>query len=223
MKRRNTADRGFSLIEVLIALTLSSVIVGVIVAALVTSMTAARSTTDQVRDSADAGLISAYLIRDAQSAGGIDPGTAMPGENLGVSTDPSDAVGNACMDLGRIAGSPPKAALKVRFSWIDRASATATSKVVTYALGADKQLTRRVCTNGAFVDAPLGSNVAQAQATCQPAPTSPATYCNGHPTSVSLALTGSSAAGPVPVHADGSAPLGRVAVGHRRPAVAATG
>ena len=39
MNRRRRADHGFSLIEVLIALTLSSVIGGVIVAALITSMT----------------------------------------------------------------------------------------------------------------------------------------------------------------------------------------
>ena len=60
-------DAGFTLVELLIALVLSGIIAGVIVAAMATSLNVASATTKLVADSTDAGLISAFLYRDAQA------------------------------------------------------------------------------------------------------------------------------------------------------------
>jgi hypothetical protein len=159
---------------------------GVVVAAMITSLNAARSTSAHVSDSTDAGLISSFLIRDAQSAGGIDPATAAPDVSLGVSTLQSDPAGVACS-----AGT-----LVVRFSWTERTS-VASNVVVTYARITDpldatkQQLIRRICTtrgvNTTKVDVILGRNIQSATAACAPVATN---YCAGRPTSVSLTVTG---------------------------------
>src|SRR4051794_78502 len=59
-------DAGFTLVEVLFAIVLGALISGVVVSALVTSLGAARSTTDQVGDSSDAAVVSSFLTRDVQ-------------------------------------------------------------------------------------------------------------------------------------------------------------
>ena len=166
-------DRGFTLVEVLISLVLTGLIAGVVVMVILTSLRASSTTTAQVNDSNDTGLISAFLIRDAQSAGGIDPSTAQLG-NYGVST----------MDWGGCT-QPAPAALKVRFSWKEPGAAQPT--VVTYAL-ANRTLTRRVCTTGssAGVDVVLGNQLTFVGARCLSD-----TSCAGRPRSVSLDLRGS--------------------------------
>ncbi len=180
------ADRGFTLIELIFAIALSTMIGGVIVAALITSLNVSSATTAQVSDSTDAGLISSFLTRDAQSAGGLDPANALP-DGTGVSTDPSDADGIAC------AAQP--LVLKARFSWIDRSASAAVKVVVSYALDGERQLVRRICTNGVDTDVVMGRNVSSARATCEPAP--PATeFCTGHPTFLSLTVEGSGSRAP---------------------------
>ena len=187
--RTRCIDRGFTMIELIIAITLSLLIGGVVVAALVTSLNVAKATTEQVGDSADAGLIASFLLRDAQSAGGIDP-SGLADVTLGVSTDPADPAGHTCRTDPSV----------VRFSWIERSSAVDTRFVVTYAKITDpqdatkQQLVRRVCTTGgatpATVDVVLGRNVLTAVAQCQPLPIPPALYCTGHPDSVTLTVAG---------------------------------
>jgi len=181
MKTRR--DAGFTLIELLIAVVLSSLIAGVTVAALMTSLNVASSTTDQVNDSTDAGLISAFLFRDAQSAGATNPVNAQLDPTLGVSTA-NDATGwSGCAQTGT---------LVVRFSWADHTSVAAQSTAVaTYALDTSKQLVRRLCKNGTTVDVILGRFVNAATATCTPGPT-----CSGHPASVALDMTGSGVRAP---------------------------
>ena len=176
-------EAGFTLIELLIAVVLSSMIAGVTVAALMTSLNVASSTTDEVSDSTDAGLISAFLYRDAQSAGATDPTTAQLDPALGVSTNDTAAGWANCTQ---------PATLVVRFSWVDRTSTSAQSTAVsTYALDANKQLIRRLCKNGTNVDVIVGRSVNAARATCMPDPA-----CGNHPRSVALDVTGSSAAAP---------------------------
>ncbi|MEY2399986.1 MAG: hypothetical protein QOJ08_97, partial [Ilumatobacteraceae bacterium] len=104
--RPHRGDRGFSLIELTIAVVLSTLIVGVIIAALITSQRVANASTAQINRSTDTGLISSFLFRDAQSAGGIDPGTGKPNA-LGVSTT----------DTGGCTPTSP-APLVIRFSWV---------------------------------------------------------------------------------------------------------
>ncbi len=183
--RVHAADRGMTLIELIIAIVLSTMIGGVIVAALITSLNVSSATSEQVSDSTDAGLISSFLTRDAQSAGGLDPANALP-DGTGVSTDPSDADGIAC------AGQP--LVLKLRFSWINRSASAAAKVVVSYALDGERQLVRRVCTNGVDTDVVMGRNVSSARATCIPAPATE--FCSGHPTFVSLTVEGSGSRAP---------------------------
>ena len=157
----------------------SSLIVGVITAALITSLNVSSSTTAQVNDSNEAGLASAFLFRDAQSAGGILPTTAYSDTSRGVST--TDWAG--C--------TQGTAALVVRFSWIEQGSTPASSNVATYAF-AGSTLTRQICKDGiAGASVVLGSHFASAAASCLPVPavtTPPTPNCAGRPTSVSLTV-----------------------------------
>ncbi len=180
-------DHGFTLVELMIAIVLSLMIGGVVVAALLTSLNAARTTTAEMSDSTDAGLISSFLVRDAQSAGGIDPGTALRDPTLGVSNVASAAGWGGCSQSG---------VFVLRFSWMDRT--TATTSVVTYAGvpdpldGTKQQLIRRLCTNGTQADVVLGRNIninpPATFATCQNPDFS--SGCGSQSTSVTLTVTG---------------------------------
>jgi len=151
---RNHDDRGFTMIELLIALVLSGVVAGVIVAAIATSLNVAASTTAQVADSTDAGLITAFLIRDAASSRGTDPDTAMLDTRLGVSTPAT---------TGDWAGCEQSGSLVVRFSWMDSEPV-----VATYALDDQHHLTRRLCEGGTVTDAVLGNSILTAAVACEP-------------------------------------------------------
>ena len=176
-------DAGFTLVELLIAIVLSSVIAGVIVAAIATSLNIASSTTRQVSDSADAGLISAFLYRDAKAAGATDPATAQTDASAGVSTAGSTAGWAGCAQTGTFV---------VRFSWIDRRPGADSRTIVsTYALDADRQLTRRLCQDGTSSLAVLSHPLTSAVAVCSPTPA-----CGATTASVSLTISGS--AGPNP-------------------------
>ncbi|MCU1503809.1 MAG: hypothetical protein JWM12_3163, partial [Ilumatobacteraceae bacterium] len=177
------ADKGFTLIEVMIAVVLLTVITGAIAAAMITALNVASSTTAQVADSTDAGVISAYLLRDAQSAGATDPATGLRSTTfgrLGVTTDTTAAT---------LTGCAQPAAFVARFSWIDPIERTS-PVVVYYALDSTKgQLTRRICRSQTTVDLVVGNHLTSAVATCD-------TTCALSPASVSLALTGSGARAP---------------------------
>ena len=175
---RRQRDRGFTLIEVLISLVLSSLIAGVVVSVILTSLNAADSTTAEINDSNDAALVSSFLIRDGQASGGIDPATSFA--TAGVSTTDS----GGCAQTG---------ALVMRFSWTEHSSAAVhTPTVVTYSFNSVAQtLTRRICLNGSStgIDVLLGSHITSAAATCQRG-SSPDATCS-RPTGVSLSLSGS--------------------------------
>ena len=197
--RAHGADRGFTLIEVIIALVLGSMIFGAVAASLVTSLNVVSFTTAQVRDSTDAGLISTFLVRDAQSAGSIDPATALSDSASGVSTDRADAAGIAC--------APAPAVLALRLSWFDRSTSTPTKVVATYATAVDPtdstraQFVRRVCSSGgttSTVDVVLGRNIVPLvppSVRCPPLPVG--TLCPAHPTTIEMAVTGKGTRAPL--------------------------
>ena len=175
-------DAGLTLIELLISVVLTTIIGGVISAALITSMNAADVTTSSVKNSTDASLIAAFLTRDAQAAGATDPSTAVLVDSLGVSTATTTAGWAACQQSG---------AMVVRFSWLDRRSVGVPVTVVaTYALSADGRLTRRACQNATSMDVVLGRDITSAVATCAPI------TCTGLPDTVTLAVRGRAAAAP---------------------------
>jgi YVTN family beta-propeller protein len=176
-------DLGLTLVELLISIVLTTIIGGVISAALITSMNAASSTAAQASDSTDAQLIAAYLTRDAQAAGGTDPATAQLVADLGVSTAATTVGWAGCQQSGTMV---------VRFSWIDRGSALGTTPVVvTYALAGDGSLTRRACEGATQTDVVLGRRIVSATATC-----SPGGVCTGLPDQVTLTVRGGAAATP---------------------------
>lgn len=179
---RRRGDRGFTLIELVMATVLAGIVGGVLVAAIATSLRVADSTTNQIADSTDTALISAFLFRDAQAAGATDPTTARVDTSVGVSTSDTSS---------GWAGCPQSGNLVVRFSWIDRqADSLDPEVVVTYALD-DGNLTRRSCEGDAGVDVVLGNNIAAAAAAC-----GPDASCDGLAESVSLTFSGSASANP---------------------------
>ena len=176
--RRARPDRGFTLVEMLIALVLSGVIAGVTVAAMLTSMAVIESTTDEVADSTDAGLISAYFYRDAQAAGITDPATALPNATLGISVD-------ARASIDPWAGCPQAGSFVARFAWLAAPTAAGSRLVAaTYALSSAGVLVRRSCDNGTTVDVELARHLTSTVVSCTPA------SCLT-PDTVSLSITGS--------------------------------
>ena len=180
--QRVRRDQGFTLIEVLIGIVLSAIIGGVVVGSLITSTSIAEIATDQVNDSTDAGLIAAFLTRDAQAAGGVDPSSATLSQSIGVAAAANGSSWAKCEQDG---------AFVARFSWLDRMSSTAQRSVVaTYALR-DSQLTRRICQDGTSSVSSLGAGVTAAELTCSPDPT-----CGDKTSSVMLDVVGGTVADP---------------------------
>jgi hypothetical protein len=176
MPRRDERDAGITLIEIIIAMTLSVVLIGVMVAVLVTSMNAADSTSSQAHDSVDLSTVSAFLYRDAQAT------------NVGVST----ASGQGCTATGTLVGS---------FKWTDKdTTGNVTTYVAVYSTVANVlpakgfSLTRTLCTNGGAgtTVTVLGQAVATATLSC----TSP-TDCSTLPSQVSLHLVGAGTRNPM--------------------------
>ncbi len=169
-------DAGFTLVEILIALVLSSIIAGVTVSAMLTSMNVIDVTTEQISGSTDTGLIAAWFYRDAQAAGGTLPTTGQADPDVGVSVTDSPSGWQGCVQPG---------ALVVRFSWVDHvAVGVDRDVVVTYAINGT-QLSRRSCAGATTTVVVLGERVATAVATCDPDPA-----CNGAPDRVSMRVAG---------------------------------
>ena len=173
------ADRGFSLIEIIIAMTIFAGVTAAIAMSLMTSLRVADNASQRTKESADAQLISAFLVKDAQAAGGSNPFSASVDITLGVST--SDAAG--CVGTGT---------LLVRLRWVDHSSTTArVDHLATYWLdAANQQLTRRTCSTPAQssdTTIVLGRHMANASAAtgCTPVGSCLANM----PDTVSMALT----------------------------------
>jgi prepilin-type N-terminal cleavage/methylation domain-containing protein len=177
-RRARRKQQGFTLVEVLIAMSISGALGAVIVAAIITSLNLASSTNTILKDSADTSLISSFLIRDAQAAGGTDPVSAQADPSLGVST--TDWAG--CTQTG---------SLVVRFAWVDHSSvSTKQTVVVTYGLNGTT-FVRELCKGtNAPVGATLGRNISTAAASCD------TTNCVAA-NSVTVALVGAGSTAPL--------------------------
>jgi choice-of-anchor A domain-containing protein len=173
-------DAGLTLVELVISVVLGAVLMGVVTSILLTSMSVVDRTSEISHDATDAGLIAAFLYRDAQAAGGSDPETfaAVPG--LGVSTT----------DWG---GCEQDGGLVLRLSWIDRLDLRREHPMtVTWALLGNGVLNRRACQDGEQVDVALGEHVSAATAACEPDEA-----CGPETTTVRLDVTGSARPEPV--------------------------
>jgi len=173
-RRAPGEDRGITLVELLIAMTLTLILSGVLVAAVITSLNVASATSDNLKSSVDVRLVSSYLARDAQGAGGTDPDTVQKSPDTGVSNTAGDWGG--CEQAG--------ATMVARFKWVDRVDIRTERKVtVTWAINGN-DLFRQYCEDGATKNiVRLGRTLTSAVATCD-------TTCSGTPTSVSLTISG---------------------------------
>jgi prepilin-type N-terminal cleavage/methylation domain-containing protein len=156
--QRSADQRGVTLVEMLVAIVVLSMIIGAIAASFVTAFRSSAPTAELIRQSNDAQLIAGFLVRDAQSAGGTDPATGTIDDTIGVST--TDA-----------AGCNPDSSLVLRFSWIDHVPDSASVKRVAnyYFDPSTKQIVRKTCTDGASSSSvTLGREIAVANASCNP-------------------------------------------------------
>ena len=172
---RRRSEDGFTFIELIISVVLLTMITGAISVAFVTSINSSGATNARVHASNDAQVIAAFLIRDAQAAGGVDPTNPLvTGDpTLGVSlTDPA----------GCGTGSPT-----FRFAWRDWVTATVSHlHVVNYFyVSGTKQLTRTTCTDGVQTTPfTIGNNITSVAPSCIRA-----VACPGIPDSVSVTIT----------------------------------
>jgi type II secretory pathway pseudopilin PulG len=178
MRRTRRTESGLTLIELVISVVILSMIAGALSTVFVTALRLSGTDKERVKQSDDSQTISAYLVRDAQAAGGTDPSTASLDTNLGVSkTDDAGCGGTT--------------GLALRFKWFDRwVDATGTQQKTArvanyYAVGG--QLQRRTCVDGGSPSAPtvLASSVGSVAAACDPA----CDAANPLPDSVSLTMT----------------------------------
>jgi prepilin-type N-terminal cleavage/methylation domain-containing protein len=142
LQRTQHSEDGFTFIEMIIAIVLSSMMLAALTGIFLTSTTNTRATAHRSNQSDDAQIIHTFLVADAQAAGGVDPQTAQLDASFGVFTnDPS-----ACAVSGTV----------IRFRWIDPSNATYVDAV--YRLSGT-QMTRTVCSTPVFGGATTSSDI----------------------------------------------------------------
>src|SRR5262245_34621724 len=104
-----------TLVEVLVSVVLLTLVTGALATVFATAFDTSRPTVQRVRESTDAQLIAAYLVRDGQAAGGTNPLTAAVDPSLGVAKGGTAACGT---------GTPI-----LQFSWLDRSTTGSTLNV----------------------------------------------------------------------------------------------
>jgi len=177
-------EGGFTLIEVLISVVLLTMIMGALTTALVTSINLSTSTTQHTKESNDAQLIAAFLVRDAQSAGATDAITGSPDPAYGVTLNDDTGCTVPSGDLAL-----------VRFEWVDRQSAAPGQSYDDIAVyyyvppisAQSGQVVRQTCGGppGFASNTTLARNIpAQPNATCDPT-----ANCPGLPATVSLTVS----------------------------------
>jgi len=172
--RAKETDRGLTLVEILIAMTISLVLGAVIVAAIVTSLNVASATNDNLKAGVDVRLITSFLARDAQGAAGTDPQKVRSDSRASVSVTAGDW--GTCSQAGD---------LVARFSWVDRVTVSS-ERTITITWARDGSLlTRQYCENGAKKSAiQLANTLTSAVAQCLPVD------CSSTPSSISLTVQG---------------------------------
>jgi Tfp pilus assembly protein PilW len=143
MKRtgHRRSESGYTLIELIIAITLLAAVTGAMVAAFITTNNANANTSERIHESNDAQLTAGFWAADAQAAGGTDPSLGTTDTTLGVSK--SDAAGCGT--------GTPVVSFKWR-EWTDRDTAlvdTFVTRVANYFYdGSTHELRRQACANG---------------------------------------------------------------------------
>jgi prepilin-type N-terminal cleavage/methylation domain-containing protein len=141
-------DDGFTLVELLVSITLLGIVAPVMVGAIVLGLKTTAATTAQLNASHARQELAAFFTTDVQSAVTIADET---------STDST-----TCLSAGET--------LVGRLSWTDvNSTGTSTARVVSYAIGTvagDKQLVRHACTGGVMSTVTLVHNVVTGNLDC---------------------------------------------------------
>jgi hypothetical protein len=160
-------ELGLTLVELLLAIAIETVLFGALAAAFISSMTGSSTVSENLARSTDARLAAAYIVSDARNSSG-------PELSL------TDIV--SCADA-----HPPVTGTQTpvaRFSW-DAPTRTGgtTANISNYVL-VSGNLLRRHCEAGALtVDTVLATNVASVSVSC-----SPNSDCSGAPTTITVTI-----------------------------------
>jgi prepilin-type N-terminal cleavage/methylation domain-containing protein len=190
-------ERGFTLPELLISITILGMIIGPLTAALVVYTRNADSTVARMSESHDVQIASAYFAQDIQSTG--VRATASP-YNPAASIFTTWSVSVACDGMRLINGTPVPTTPIVRLQWDDPVSPAVrvqVSYVVADDPGGERQFRRIECRSTAGNPLSLTSELVvahnldknrtvlqAAQVVCAPNP-----VCNATPVPRSVALT----------------------------------
>ena len=170
MKIRPPSQRegGFTLVELLVAVVIESLILGALSMAFVAMLRGTTNMNQNLSRTGDARLAAQYIISDARNSSGPE----LSLNDTSSCPDPSPPV----------AGTPTKVA---RFSWTSTGAAgTTKANIVNYVL-VSNNLLRRQCLNGSLIsDRSVASNVGSVNVTC-----SPTANCSGTPTSITVTVT----------------------------------
>ncbi len=149
--------------------------------AFITALNGNGPTTQRVRESNDAQLISAFLVRDAQAAGGSNPATGGRNDDLGVSLN----------DDGGCTTAEPTPTLVMSFKWTDIAPSGARTMIANYFSVQPHHLVRTLCTGGTGLGPTLGlaGNIERTTASCLPSCDDTDGSGRSMPETVSLQIT----------------------------------
>ena len=84
LARTQHVEDGFTLIEMIVAVVITTMILGALAAVFVTSSRSTSATSHRSNQASDAQVISSFLVKDAQAAGGVNPQTGLNDTDLGV-------------------------------------------------------------------------------------------------------------------------------------------
>lgn len=179
---RMTGEQGFTLVELILAILVTSTVVGAIGSGTVVGLRTTDATHNRLVESHDAQMVAAYLVSDAQSAGTV--------------SDVVTADFNECTQL-RV---PPPAVVPgfaLTFAWTDKG----TNKLAAYLvenLGGERRLTRFYCeetppaatalVNTVTVVHALSSSGSGASVSCTVVPL-PSGPCTSEPDVVTISVT----------------------------------
>ncbi|HZM84603.1 MAG TPA: prepilin-type N-terminal cleavage/methylation domain-containing protein [Candidatus Limnocylindrales bacterium] len=149
-------DRGVTLIEVLVAVTLLAIIMFPLTNAMITYLRNTNATNDRLAASHDAQIAAAFFAQDVQSIGVRDWDVA--GFALKQSVELNVAPHAGLHQCGPAGATTPNAV--VRMAWDDPAAATGRPpKVVVSYVVAGRELHRWHCAGGAFRDTMVAHNL----------------------------------------------------------------
>src|SRR5437588_9476597 len=82
--RTRVDESGFTLLEMVISIVISTMIIGAMATVFITSADSSNATKHRSNQTNDAQVIASFLVKDAQAAGSMDPQTASNDTTVGV-------------------------------------------------------------------------------------------------------------------------------------------